>query len=127
MVPMSVSDGSGRMPTWVDVRAFAAHAEAVDLDSVWVCDHFLSGGPGLEPEGIHEGWTILSALAASTSRVELGQLVTCVSFRNPALLAKIVNGADTDNSLWNQPEAAGLNAIAEGFRHIGLKDDHGDA
>src|SRR5436189_4392204 len=41
-----------------------------------------------------------------------------------ALLAKIVNGADTDNSLWNQPEAAGLNAIAEGFRHLGLKDDH---
>jgi hypothetical protein len=41
------------------------------------------------------------------------------------LLAKIVNGADTDNSLWNQPEAAGLNAIAEGFRHLGFKDDHG--
>jgi hypothetical protein len=40
------------------------------------------------------------------------------------LLAKIVNGADTDNSLWNQPEAAGLNAIAEGFRHLGFKDDH---
>jgi hypothetical protein len=39
------------------------------------------------------------------------------------LLAKIVNGADTDNSLWNQPEAAGLNAIAEGFRHLGYKDD----
>src|SRR5499425_1374254 len=33
------------------------------------------------------------------------------------LLAKIVNGAATDNSLWNQPEVAGLNAIAEGFRH----------
>jgi len=46
--------------------------------------------------------------------------------RDPAivLLAKIVNGADTDNSLWNQPEAAGLNAIAEGFRHLGFKDDH---
>ena len=46
--------------------------------------------------------------------------------RNPAivLLAKIVNGADTDNTLWNQPEAAGLNAIAEGFRHLGFKDDH---
>jgi hypothetical protein len=40
------------------------------------------------------------------------------------LLAKIVNGADTDNSLWNQPESAGLNAIAEGFRHLGYKDDH---
>jgi hypothetical protein len=46
--------------------------------------------------------------------------------RDPAmvLLAKIVNGADTDNSLWHQPEAAGLNAIAEGFRHLGLEDDH---
>ncbi len=39
------------------------------------------------------------------------------------LLAKIVNGADTDNALWNQPESAGLNAIAEGFRHLGYKDD----
>lgn len=46
--------------------------------------------------------------------------------RDPAmiLLAKIVNGADTDNSLWHQPEAAGLNAVAEGFRHLGYRDDH---
>jgi hypothetical protein len=45
---------------------------------------------------------------------------------NPALvlLGKIVNGADTDNTLWNQPEGTGLNAIAEGFRHLGFKDDH---
>ena len=41
-----------------------------------------------------------------------------------ALLAKIVNGADTDNALWNQPESAGVNAVAEGFRHLGFKDDH---
>src|SRR5687768_7835275 len=40
------------------------------------------------------------------------------------LLAKIVNGADTDNTLWNQPEAAGLSAVAEGFRHLGFRDDH---
>ena len=40
------------------------------------------------------------------------------------LLAKIVNGADTDNTLWHQPEGAGLEAIAEGFRHLGFKDDH---
>lgn len=46
--------------------------------------------------------------------------------KDPALvlLAKIVNGADTDNSLWNQAESAGLNAIAEGFRHLGYKNDH---
>jgi hypothetical protein len=45
--------------------------------------------------------------------------------RDPALvlLARIVNGADTDNTLWDQPEAAGLKAIAEGFRHLGYADD----
>lgn len=41
-----------------------------------------------------------------------------------SLLARIVNGADTDNTLWNSPEAAGLKAVAEGFRHLGFKDDH---
>jgi hypothetical protein len=40
------------------------------------------------------------------------------------LVGKIVNGADTDNTLWNQPEGAGLEAVAEGFRHLGFKDDH---
>jgi hypothetical protein len=45
---------------------------------------------------------------------------------NPALvlLGKIVNGADTDNTLWQQPEGPGLEAIAEGFRHLGYQDDH---
>jgi hypothetical protein len=67
--------------------------------------------------------------------VELGHRGKACSFdavvakyglaKDPAmvLLAKIVNGADTDNTLWQQPEAAGLNAIAEGFRHLGYKDD----
>ena len=40
------------------------------------------------------------------------------------LLGKIVNGADTDNTLWQRPEAAGLNAIAEGFRLLGFSNDH---
>jgi hypothetical protein len=40
------------------------------------------------------------------------------------LLGRIVNGADTDNSLYRQPEGPGLAAIAEGFRHLGFKDDH---
>lgn len=40
------------------------------------------------------------------------------------LLGRIVNGADTDNSLYHQPEGPGLEAIAEGFRHLGYQDDH---
>jgi len=41
-----------------------------------------------------------------------------------ALLGRIVNAADTDNSLYHQPEGPGLQAIAEGFRHLGLENDH---
>ena len=67
VVPMAVSDGPGQVPTWPQVRTFGQHAEAVGLDSVWVCDHLLSGRP---EEGIHEGWTILAALATSTRRLE---------------------------------------------------------
>ncbi len=47
-------------------------------------------------------------------------------FNDPALvlLARIVNGADTDNTLYSQPEGPGLSAVAAGFRHLGLADDH---
>ena len=40
------------------------------------------------------------------------------------LLGRIVNGADTDNALYRQPESPGLTAVAEGFRHLGFRDDH---
>ena len=89
---MAVSDGPGQVPTWPQVRTFGQHAEAAGLHSLWVCDHLLPGSPN---EGIHEGWTILAALAASTRRLELGQLVMCTSFRHPALLAKMATTADT--------------------------------
>lgn len=95
MLPFGGSDGPGGLPTWPQIHAFATRAEAVGLDSVWVCDHFLSGPPGRPASAIHEGWTILAALAASTTRIELGQLVMCVSFRSPALLAKMAVTADS--------------------------------
>lgn len=78
----------------------------------------------------------LGAIPFDVQGVELGHHGKECSFeaimkkydlaRDPALvlLGKIVNGADTDNTLWNQPEGAGLNAIAEGFRHLGYKDDY---
>ncbi len=77
----------------------------------------------------------LGAIPFDVPNVELGHHGKECSFdaimkkyalaRDPALvlLARIVNGADTDNSLYNQPESPGLNAIAEGFRHLGCPDD----
>ena len=78
----------------------------------------------------------LKAILYDVKNVELGHHGKERSFEailkkykltaDPALvlLGKIVNGADTDNTLWNQPEGPGLEAIAEGFRHLGYKDDH---
>ncbi len=93
-LPFGASDGAGRLPTWRELHAFAVHAEAIGLDSLWACDHLLSGPAGRPAEAIHESWTIVAALAASTSTIELGQLVLCVSFRSPALLAKMAVTAD---------------------------------
>jgi alkanesulfonate monooxygenase SsuD/methylene tetrahydromethanopterin reductase-like flavin-dependent oxidoreductase (luciferase family) len=63
------------VPPWPEELDFATHADALGLASVWVCDHFDSRPPGNPPEGIHAGWTILAALAAGTTRIEVGSLV----------------------------------------------------
>jgi len=78
----------------------------------------------------------LYAIPYDVKNVELGHHGQECSFEailkkykltgDPALvlLGRIVNGADTDNALYHQPEGPGLEAVAEGFRHLGYKDDH---
>jgi alkanesulfonate monooxygenase SsuD/methylene tetrahydromethanopterin reductase-like flavin-dependent oxidoreductase (luciferase family) len=97
IVPMSRGDGESRMPTWPDILAFVRHAEDLGVHSAWVYDHFFYDDPAKPddpPEGLHEAWTILSALAATTTRIRLGELVMCSSFRAPGLLAKMAATAD---------------------------------
>ena len=77
------------------VAEIAGAAEDAGFDSLWVMDHFhqlpmLGGGD----EPIFEGYTLLAALAARTSRARLGTMVTGVTYRNPAMLAKMVTSLD---------------------------------
>src|SRR5512134_2675726 len=88
------ADYDGITPPWSEVRAFALAAEERGFDSVWMWDHFYYRTDDGATEGMHEAWTILSALAAVTSRVDLGTLVMCTSFRNPGLLAKMAATLD---------------------------------
>ena len=95
ILPLGEDTDLGRAPSWSEIRTLAEQSEAAGLDSVWVYDHLLYRFPE-HPDtvGVHECWSILSALASATSRVELGTLVMPTSWRNPALLAKMAATVD---------------------------------
>ncbi|MDQ3408040.1 MAG: LLM class flavin-dependent oxidoreductase [Chloroflexota bacterium] len=123
VLPIAQTPETGEIQPWSEVWELAHRAEAGGLDSVWVFDHVLYRFPGERPFGTWECWTILSALAASTQRLELGTLVLATPFRNPALLAKMAATADEVSAGrlilglgtgWHEPE---FDALGLGFDH----------
>jgi probable F420-dependent oxidoreductase len=117
-------DGPGQQPrAYAQIRDMARRIEAAGLDSVWVHDHLLYRWPGRPTDGIWECWTMLAGLAEATERVELGSLVLCTPFRNPAITAKMactldeVSGGRFTLGIgagWHRPE----------FEAFGVPYDH---
>jgi probable F420-dependent oxidoreductase len=122
LLPETEGQLDGGTARWTDLAAMARAAEAVGFDSVWVTDHLIQRAESGD-RGPWECWSLLSALAAVTERVEIGSLVVCTGFRNPALLAKM---ADTVEEIsggrlilgigagWHEPE----------YRAFGYPFDH---
>jgi F420-dependent oxidoreductase-like protein len=78
--------------SWPTLRDRARLLEELGYDGLWLVDHFWANGmPDLD---FLEGWTTLAALAGATTKLRLGLMVTCNSYRSPALLAKMVATVD---------------------------------
>ena len=112
-----------RVVRWPEYVAMARAAEATGFDSIWVGDHVVYRGDGRPERGPWEAWSLLAALAAVTTRVQLGPLVACTAFSPPALLAKRaaavqeISGGRLVLGLgagWNEAE----------FRSFGVPFDH---
>jgi len=121
--------GRSDVPRWEEVKMMAQHAEAVGFDSIWLPDHLIydfgavAGMTDVPPSGVWECWSMLAALAASTTRIEVGTLVSCTGFRNPTLLAKM---ADTLEEISGGRLVLGLGAgyHETEFRAFGYQFDH---
>ena len=78
---------------WQRTLDVARLADSTGFDSIWLFDHFHTT-PDPTDEIVFEAYTTLSALATATTRVRLGEIVTCAGYRNPALLAKMISTMD---------------------------------
>ena len=108
---------------WPELLNMIRAIEDLGFDSIWLGEHLLYRWPDRGPRGPWEAWTMLAAIAATTSRVEFGPLVACTSFHNPALLAKQAATIDEISggrlilglgAGWNETE----------FRAFGFPFDH---
>jgi alkanesulfonate monooxygenase SsuD/methylene tetrahydromethanopterin reductase-like flavin-dependent oxidoreductase (luciferase family) len=90
---------------WPELLDMIRAVEDLGYDSVWIGEHLLYRWVDRPPRGPWEAWTMMAAIASTTSRIEFGPLVACTSFHNPALLAK---------------QAATLDEISAGRLILGL-------
>src|SRR3954464_3694419 len=78
---------------WQVMRDLAQYADQGPWESLWVYDHFHTV-PAPTDDATHEAWSLMAAYAAVTERIRLGQMCTCMGYRNPAYLAKVAATVD---------------------------------
>jgi alkanesulfonate monooxygenase SsuD/methylene tetrahydromethanopterin reductase-like flavin-dependent oxidoreductase (luciferase family) len=124
ILPIGTQEELGRPLSYPEIRDLALRAENGGLDSVWIPDHLIYRFPERPQAGVWEVWTITTGLAEATKRIELGTLVICTAFRNPAVLAKMavtldaVSGGRLILGLgagWHEPE---FTAFGFPFNHL---------
>ena len=93
-IVLEVGVAPGKVWEWPRIRANALRAEAEGLDSVWVPDHFFYRPPEGDVIGMEESWTVLSAVAGATERIEIAPIVLAGAFRNPGLMANMTRTLD---------------------------------
>jgi alkanesulfonate monooxygenase SsuD/methylene tetrahydromethanopterin reductase-like flavin-dependent oxidoreductase (luciferase family) len=112
-----------RETRWSELLDMTRAIEDLGYDSVWLGEHLLYRWPDRPARGPWEAWSMLSAIAAVTDRIEFGPLVACTAFHNPAILAKQATTIDEISggrlilglgAGWNETE----------FRAFGIPFDH---
>jgi probable F420-dependent oxidoreductase len=112
-----------RETRWSELLDMTRAIEDLGYDSVWLGEHLLYRWSDRPPRGPWEAWSMLSAIAAVTDRIEFGPLVACTAFHNPAILAKQASTIDEISAGrlilglgagWNETE----------FRAFGVPFDH---
>lgn len=110
-------------PSWSELLAMAQYAEVAGFDSLNLGDHLLMRFDPDDSMGVWESGSMVAAIAASTSSIQIGWLMACTAYRNPALLAKVavtvdeISGGRFTLGLgagWHEPE----------FRAFGYPFDH---
>lgn len=130
-VVLPIAEGDGEAPRYPEIRSLAKQAEQAGFDSIWVYDHLIYRFPERPVSGLWESWTLMTALAEATERVEIGSIVLCLPFRPPALTAKMadtleeVSGGRLILGLgagWHEPE---FTAFGYPFDHLGSRFEEG--
>jgi F420-dependent oxidoreductase-like protein len=111
---------------WQVMRDLARRVDQGAWESLWVYDHFHTV-PEPTQEATHEAWSLMAAFAAVTDRIRLGQMCTCMGYRNPAYLAKVaatvdaISGGRVEMGIgggWYEHE---WNAYGYGFPSAGVR------